>query len=189
MHLPRSWMTTLDEIQKVCPSAVIAGGSLRDMAHMKPVKDLDIFIQAGSIGEAKALNDQLHGVDTDGDEEAIYPATMNEVVMVTDYNSDKNTTGLPVQLIYVNWLTSRICERFDYALCQIMFDGKELRWTDAYIKDKNNKTMTLVRSDNDNALARSVERFARWHEKYPEHKFVLGCSLNMGTGLDLNALP
>jgi hypothetical protein len=44
MKIPADWQAVLQKIQTVYPSAIIAGGALRDLYHGKPVKDVDIFI-------------------------------------------------------------------------------------------------------------------------------------------------
>jgi len=48
-RLPDSWIKVLDLIQVECPSAIIAGGALRDLVLGKPVKDVDIFINRYGI--------------------------------------------------------------------------------------------------------------------------------------------
>ena len=61
LDIPKSWRSVLSEIQKHCPSAVIAGGALRDLYHEVQVKDLDIFIEAGDSEEAEGLMDIISG--------------------------------------------------------------------------------------------------------------------------------
>jgi len=61
--IPDTWKQVLEDIQKVCPSAVLAGGALRDLVFDVEVKDLDIFIEAGNENEAwgsfKALGGKI----------------------------------------------------------------------------------------------------------------------------------
>ena len=46
--IPAEWKQVLDRIQRVQPSAIIAGGALRDIILRRPVKDVDIFINAST---------------------------------------------------------------------------------------------------------------------------------------------
>lgn len=181
--IPIEWRQLLAEVNSYSP-AVLAGGCLRDLDHGVEVKDLDIFIECGDEEEAAELNQELGGVWGEQEELKWYPESMREVVLVSDYDTKKNRfsigINLPVQFIFVNWKMSAILSRFDYGICQIGFNGKDVFWEKAYESDKANKTMTLVRSLGECALAASVERYARWGAKYPEHKWILGCRLEMG---------
>lgn len=104
--IPQSWTDLLSQIQAICPSAVLAGGALRDLDHGVPVKDLDIFIRAGSNDEAVGLNELLGGVPMSDPDTQMYPASMAEIQLVTDLDPESeiinNETGLPVQLIFIN---------------------------------------------------------------------------------------
>lgn len=183
--VPQSWTDLLHQIQKICPSAVIAGGALRDLDHGIAVKDLDIFIRAGSNDEAVGLNELIGGQPMTDPDTQMYPASMQEIQLVVDLDDERdliqNETGLPVQLIFINWDTRFICKRVDFGLCKTSYDGRELYFSSEYQIDKDSKSMTLQRCDNEQALSRSVARFARWKPRYPEHEFVLGCHIDMGT--------
>lgn len=109
---------------------------------------------------------------------------MHEVVLVSDYDLKKNklktSVKLPIQFIFVNWKVEHILDRFDYAFCQISFDGREIQTTQAYLNDKDNKVMSLVRCKGQLALQASVERYRRWASKYPDFSWQLACHLDMG---------
>jgi hypothetical protein len=192
MQIPSTWKQLLADIQKVAPEAVLAGGALRDLDHGLPAKDLDVFIAAGSGNEAEGLNELMGGHPMTDPEIQMYPDNMPEIQLVADHDPERekfnNLTGLPLQFIYINWQTHNIIKRFDYGLCQIMYDGRELRTSEQYDTDKQEKTMTLLRCDNEFALGRSVERFARWKPRYPDHRFVLGCRLDLGSEKDVDTI-
>lgn len=180
MDIPQSWKDLLQRVQQQCPSAVLAGGALRDLDHGVPPKDLDIFIEVGDIDEALVLCEKLGGVtpendDLDEDDNKVYPASMAEVKLVADYDHEKNKLGvdvnLPVQFIFVDWRTHSIVERFDYGICRIAYNGREIIEGSGYESDKMNKTMTIFRCKSEMALSSSVMRFARLKQKYPDHRW------------------
>lgn len=183
--IPSEWRKALDEVRKVCPTAVLAGGSLRDLDHKVKPKDLDIFLPATELDEVLGINELIGGIDPDPDRGQMYPESMPEVVSVTDYNTKKNFLKLkvkqPVQFVYCNWSMEHILKRFDYGLCRIMFDGTDVLVSDEYLSDKGSKWFTLVRCESETALRSSVRRFARWHPRYPEHDWHLGCRIELGT--------
>ena len=182
--IPVEWRQLLGEINNHT-RAVIAGGALRDLDHDIKPKDLDIFMECGDEEEASGLNQLLGGKWGEQEELKWYPESMREVILVSDYDKkkDKLSTNIdiPVQFIFCNWKIDKILTRFDYACCQIGFDGKDVFYEQGYTQDKENKTMTLRRCGGESALMASVERFGRWKHKYPEHKWRLGCHLSMGS--------
>lgn len=179
INVPQPWQDVLADIQQVCPSAVIAGGCLRDIYLDKKVKDIDIFIQAGDITEAEGLFEKLDGkppktrdFGLSMDEAGAYPDSMTEVILVEDYPG-KNPTGSPVQLIFTNWRTSCIIDRFDTGFCQIMFDGKEVRASEWFHHDCGLKVINIRRCESKTHLGSSIKRFARFQKKFPDWELGL----------------
>lgn len=179
--IPATWLQVLEDIQKVCPSAVLAGGALRDLWHDRPVKDIDIFIGVGGIDEAQAQFEKLGGEPPDEGWEVqladiadagIYPESMKEVILVEDYVGD-NPTGIPVQLIFVNWNTQYITDRFDFGICRIMTDGGSLKVCHTFEEDSANKALNIRRCNNKWMLAASISRILRMKEKYKDWDFRL----------------
>lgn len=184
--IPVSWLHVLDDIQNVCPSAVISGGALRDLYHGVPVKDIDIFIEAGGEQEAWGLFKLLGGevpedvgstygladladMDENG---GAYPESMKEVILVQDYPG-RNETGLPVQLIFVNWRTDRIHLRFDMGICRITYDGHHLDISEEFKDDSDRKLLNVRRCSSKTALGSSINRIVRLKEKYPDFEIAL----------------
>lgn len=167
--IPPWWKDILAEAQAVAPSAVLAGGALRDRALDRPIKDLDIFIQASSEREADAIMEELKGVGFrvkyEPSELTCYPEDQNlEVVCVADVEG----CALPVQLIFTTWPTDRIVERFDYGVCRIAFDGQKIVCPPEFDEDAKAKVFRLRRDRPTPASMRgSVHRFARLtNDKY-----------------------
>lgn len=179
MNIPQSWRDLLAAIQAVCPTAVIAGGALRDLDNFRPIKDVDIFINARGMVEAQdacaALKAAGYPVEPTFDEKTVYPEDENlEVVLVTDLGvtvcatDDAYLVQVPVQLIFVNWDTARITDRFDYGICRLSFDGGAVIPPMEYIDDKANKVFKLRRSrPTPLSMRGSIHRYARLTaEKY-----------------------
>lgn len=179
MNIPQSWRDLLAAIQAVCPSAVIAGGALRDLDNHRPIKDVDIFINARGMDQAldacAALKAAGYPVVPEFDEKNVYPEDENlEVVLVTDLGvavtatDDAYLTKVPVQLIFVNWDTARITERFDYGICRLSFDGGAVIPPLEYVDDKANKVFRLRRNrPTPMSMRGSIHRYARLiAEKY-----------------------
>ena len=176
--VPKSWLKELQRLQSIHRNVVLAGGALRDLDLGLPVKDLDFFIAVGDESEAHHLNKLMGGEEVkdwdalDEDDRRCYPDSMREVIHVADLG--KKVGGKTAQLIFINWGIWNIMDRFDYGLCQIMFDGERIKTTKAYEKDKKEKTLTVVRADSAAALASSVKRYRRWADKFPDHDWILG---------------
>jgi hypothetical protein len=176
--IPKSWRDMLEDLQKEYPYVVLAGGALRDLDHGIKVKDLDVFVQCGdTMQEAEGLNQKLGGKSAgDPDANQWYGQSgMQEIIMVSDYDKKKkvirNLPDIPVQLIFVNWKVASVWKRFDYGLCQIMYDGDKVYYTSKYVSGKTDKEFELVRCETTHALERSVERYVRWKPRYPDHRF------------------
>lgn len=169
-EIPQEWKDLLSELQAIHRKVVIAGGALRDLDHGLAPKDLDIFIGCGDAKEAEELNEALGGEPVEGTDQWYQGGAMSELILVTD---GPMVGDLQSQFIFLNWDVFHIMDRFDYTLCQIMFDGKSLIVTDDYKKDKDEKLFRVVRSGPRHAMERSVERYARWKPKFPDHHFKI----------------
>lgn len=169
-RLPPEWLKAILKLRLTCPSAVLAGGALRDLDNNGPVKDFDVFIHAQKAGDADdamaALTDAGFTVLFDPNEETAYPQDQNlEVIAVAELEGLNVTwcgAQLPVQLIFVNWDTARIVDRFDYGICQLSTDGETVTIGDGYAEDKASKVFRL-RRDRPTPLSMrgSIHRYAR----------------------------
>lgn len=170
--IPLAWQKELADLRAVCPTAVLAGGALRDLDNGREVKDLDIFIRAMSEREAlcaiELLNASGFHVEHQPSDLTSYPEDQNlEVVLIANVVGSDETP--PVQLIFTNWDTDRIVERFDYGICRVAFDGTNLVVSDDYIDDREAQVFRL-RRDRPTAISMrgSIHRYARLTaDKYP----------------------
>lgn len=179
MIVPADWQALIRAIRAVCPSAVLAGGALRDLLLDRPIKDLDVFIEAGSMQRAEeAMADlQARGfaITFEPGELTAYPEDQNlEVVAVADLTPPKACMAyaglqpLPVQLIFTNWPSANIMDRFDYGICQVVYDGEEITFGPHFNSDRVGEVFRLRRDrPTPISMRGSVHRYARLLAKYP----------------------
>lgn len=177
MDVPPAWQAALAAIQTVDPDAVIGGGCLRDLDNCREVKDIDIFVEgdkAAHLFELQKRLQDLAGVDYVGDidDSTMYPiGDGNDVVGFFEIEFD--AVDQPIQMIVVKWPTVKICDRFDFGICRIAFDGQKLTRTPEYEQDKRDQVFKLRRSRTDEEMVASVHRFARLTRKYDGWRFGL----------------
>jgi tRNA nucleotidyltransferase/poly(A) polymerase len=170
--IPDAWKYMLHKIQEVFPQAIIAGGCLRDLQNGKPIKDVDIFINDdlsnGSISDTKTelqiLMPELITVCTNEYSNQGVSLMMRNVQGVFRYDVDGNHYEIIVG-------STEACDinHFDFGICQIKYDNKELVFTDAYEQDTKNKVIRVL---NDHGHERTVKRIARMQAKYPDFTVV-----------------
>ena len=171
-QIPQVWCDMLHKIQGELPSAVIAGGALRDLWHGKPIKDVDVFIPV-----------RAEDVDLDAIKRkviAIHPYA--ELIQTSLYGQRGNSAqpgfrnifaiwrmtidGTIYELIFIEDMGEQLHEVFDISICQIMFDGELLhvsREFDRSIQDG------VIRVCNTNRADRQVKRLRRVMDRYPEY--------------------
>lgn len=174
--LPAAWKAQLLLIESVTGpgTAVLSGGALRDWGHGKPVKDLDVFVPY-SADNLDALFDLLL-VTGWRQVQNIEPSCsgLNEVRSVIGY-SKEGMLDLNIILLDrdVDLSSLGIAQRNDFGICQIAawVEGDEWRfaYTDAFIEDVMGNTFTLLREGDE---TRSLRRYERLKEKYPDHTLV-----------------
>lgn len=164
LTIPDSWVDLLKQLQKDDPTAVLAGGAIRDLyCARRPVKDLDFFIKAGE--GFSQFRPQPSQSDYKGMEfvKAIlwYPSAIPlpcNVICGDGYNS-----------------TLQLLESFDYGLCQIAFDGLNIIRTHAFDWDYKHAVMTLRLTERHQGRRDySLARFASWKAsgKYDDFELV-----------------
>lgn len=171
-QIPQVWADMLHKVQGELPSAVIAGGALRDLWHGKPIKDVDIFIpmQADEV-DLEAIERKVL---------AIYP--YSELVLTSMYGQkdDVATPGFRnifaiwrmtvddviYELIFIEDMGENMIEVFDISICQIAFDGHEIHITDEFYRSVKDG---VIRVCNTNRADRQVKRLRRVMDKYPEY--------------------
>lgn len=160
IEIPNEWRDLLSQIQAVDPSAIIAGGAVRDWILARQPRDIDIFVKRLSEDDINALN------------LAIVEGTYIESAEHDDSVSASgcyNGHSLPVNII---WCSTSITpkerfERFDFGICKAAFDGKEVITHPEFDWDVKHQIFTLRRASNYLQTIESLIRYNRLREKYP----------------------
>lgn len=168
MQLPTAWLDVLNKVQTQYPSAVIAGGCLRDLDYGLQPKDVDIFIPNtfDLVGEAE---DNIQ--DVLGDATEIFGQVSDKYDYVRDVNLVlKYTIGdTDYDVIFetIKDKSQTVIDTFDFSICQIMHNGKELTVSGAYSLTKTLKKIFCTRYDKDTFQSR-VKRLS---EKFGDFTF------------------
>ena len=171
--IPVEWTERLKTLQNYFPDVVIAGGSLRDLWHGKTPKDVDFFVPLHVDNDILGY-DAFYESEMAGKLNVVTSTygTFSTPELTSVYRYDKDFQS---DVIFIDLPKSKVLERFDFGLCQIAFDGEEVFYTDNFIKDVENKTITLLRSDNQDQFDRSMRRCDRLtSEKYDGYEVILG---------------
>lgn len=175
----------LHKVQSHVPGAVIAGGYLRDLYIGIEPKDIDIFIpfvedidpiltkidneispkiEVMSIQFTDSRITEMRGA-------AYMP--QSEITRVWDVRSTKeDITPYQIIMLQKDLDTRDRISKYDFGFCQIYFDGCSVYATDAFQKDVDNKTFTLVHCEDDEQFARSMRRAEKFKNKLPGWSFV-----------------
>ncbi|WP_313196194.1 hypothetical protein [Shinella zoogloeoides] len=174
--LPLAWKVMLVNIDLASHPhvPVLSGGALRDHIHGAVVKDLDIFLPYDR--DRVAVLDECLKYDDWKLTQSIGASCtdLGEVVEVRGYQKAGQTD---LNIIYldpeVDTSPLGIASRNDFGICQVAawLEGGEWRfdYTEAFIDDVMAKTFTLTREGDE---ARSLRRYERLKEKYPDHTLV-----------------
>ena len=176
--IPDRWRVGLSIVRDLIPSAVMAGGCLRDRTVGVAVKDIDIFVPVSEDKESdlRKIVEMLDSVGIEGtiSSDKMYPESDNRIVGVVDF---KIPNAPPFQIVVGDWgqAIDDLFQRFDFGNCQIATNGKEIWRSGNFIPDIRAKTFQLCTPRSRRGFQQSIERFARLKaEKYPDWKFDLG---------------
>lgn len=150
------------EMQLLFPGAILAGGLLRDLYFGKEPKDADIFVR--KLGPNDPVMQHLTPFCAGGYMNAY------EVGMV--WSTPWTILGLPVQVIEMAEgldPADRVALH-DFDFCQAWTDGCALHGLDKLAKVRDTSTVTLVHCEDPEQYARSMRRWDRLSQRYPEFK-------------------
>ena len=164
--------------------AIIAGGYFRDLYNGLEYNDVDIYIR-GDYGDYdadfwkdffKLKTDDFRSMDSiktlsETDEEydvehnaqiiTVFGMVMNEIqynLIIIDCD--------PIQYVH---------DRFDFGICKVYCDGTKIRFTEAFMADVNNKTLTFSANDFSTANFNHAMHIhlTKLKQKYPDHTVVI----------------
>ncbi len=154
-------LRALSAVQKVYPSAILAGGYLRDAFFGRSQKDIDIFVDYSEVitGLPGSVVNTASGYMDNGDVDLVW---------------ELKGYALPVQVIMLReGLTAMSrCLEHDFDFCQIWHDGWSTGCTSAFA-NANMDEITLVHCENQKEFDRSMRRWKRLSVKYPECVLVI----------------
>jgi hypothetical protein len=150
LQIPQEWKDELAKLREVCPSAIIAGGCLRDLYCGRAPKDIDFF----ALPPEREM--PFPWVGSDMDYEGM------EYVLAVLTRHDK---APPLNLIFYDGADSvnELLESFDFGLCQIAFDGFNTLVTPAFLWDFKYGVFTMRHTDR---IERSKLRYERINQRY-----------------------
>lgn len=177
-------MPVLDIIGETClqtihdlgfPSAVIAGGMVRDAVLGSDWKDIDVFIPNSAFSENQ-LNVLLNN---SSDFELVnlkYGNTISRsyrninLIAVADllYAGGIKVQIMPYDLPDDDMFKYSLINDFNFGIDQAVYDGKEMHLSDAFKQDQKKSTATLMKLTSIEKLPHAMQKFFRLQEKYPD---------------------
>lgn len=165
--LPPAWLDVIGRVRNVLPSAIIAGGAIRDLDNDRPVKDIDVFFT--DTPYFSKLHEALYGVyfyakQCSGQ---YMDGAADEVTGTTTYLShDGSLPELNLIQLTEGFNPADIIDRVDFGICQIGYDLLGVVKTPAYEFDKANQCFSLTRAETVEGVMRSIKRYQRLQQKY-----------------------
>lgn len=192
LDIPQAYQDMLLAVRQVFPSAIIAGGSLRDLHYGKTPKDVDIFIHGGGSFDMDMLDADLEelykviGKPVDIFEQDIEYGSNNsrDVVLILKYLIDEVAYDIIFQTSTTVSISGNNVEdiigSFDMSICQIAFNGEVTDITQGYLDTYRHKVIHMLRVDD-----RSDSRIARIKEKFPDFTVKMPSSRTTPVELDV----
>lgn len=176
--IPQEWVDTLKRVQEVFPLAKIAGGALRDLQYNRTVKDVDIFIPISRTEDSNAS--EVNVLAAIQRIEEIFDTVVSPTIPVyfKETTEDFIKAGRLLETVQNTQIgdthyelivgTPESCdiEKFDFSICQISYDGTELKTTEAY---RRTLETGLIEFNKDwRTPTRAKERIAKMKAKFPD---------------------
>jgi len=189
---------TLRLIQKVKPSAIIAGGYYRDIFNDVQYGGVDIYVSSGSTATHGSVFDgnifdpditshwedllelKVHDFRSmdmiqelgEGDEDYDIDGTQN---IVKVFGMIKSEIQYNI-IVVVDEPIKFIEEDFDFNICKTYCDGKKIRFTKEFMSDAESKTITFgqKRKTKMSQFCHAMDiHLPKLQRKYPQHKLVI----------------
>jgi hypothetical protein len=164
---PQLWDTILAALKPTFPSAVIAGGAVRDYLLGVEPKDIDVFVNANLTKLSVRIEDfDFVRMEPNIEYEHWTEDQKHPVAGVLD--GHYLPTNIPVQLIgrpHEGFSAKSLVNDFDIGITQCWYDGDGVCETSACAADHENMTLTILRNGSVRALERSKERAARFNAR------------------------
>lgn len=163
--------------EQVSTNAVIAGGYIRDVFYGRKPKDIDIFIPFEEPGFIDVQMHRMHAKELIGakympqcEVTRIWDVPVHNPMNIIQYPCVYLGSEIPVQIIMLApglTIEERIAE-YDFGICQCWTDGSGIYATEHFMQDYLTSSCTLVYCEDDVQYARSMRRWDRLKQKFPE---------------------
>ena len=171
-EIPSEWRDLLERIQVFAPSALIAGGAVRDWYLGQTPRDIDIFVgdmvpkhEFQAIGLEEIADSYIESAEHDDSVSA---------------SAGFNGYSLPVNVIWCARDTEPMDRftRFDFGICKAAFNGKEVILHNEFHWDVKYRIFTLRRASNPQQTMESFYRYNRLKQRYP-YSLVIPADLTL----------
>lgn len=178
--IPKAWRDLFALIKDHVGGVIMAGGCLRDRDNGVRVNDIDLFVPqtTGSEKDVTSLVPLLLSLGAQRAEvvnDRMYPEGVdNRIIGVVE--AKFVSCPLVLQFVVGDWGVGipDLFHRFDYGICMIAYDGKQIHRSPEYFTDQKAKLFRLCTPRSRSAFQKSVMRYAKLLPKYPGWKFDLG---------------
>lgn len=160
------------------PSALIAGGAIRDLYFGNHIKDVDIFLEVDVFGKCTDPDYIWNIMDCKMDEPfwrfdeitESSPTGEQYVGQLVEQVWDVYRDQTAYQLIFLNVPPEEyVNKHFDIGLCKAYCDSSKLRFTRDFSNDAANKTLTIVAEEINQAQFNYIlhHHLVRMKRKFP----------------------
>ena len=166
------------------PTAIIAGGYHRDLYNEVDFRDVDIYLRGNSHDITESflidffelkVNDfrSLDMVRTLSETDEEYDVENSEHIVAV-YEMRKNEIQYNFIVVDMNPI-KYVKEKFDFGICKVYCDGTKITYTEEFMKDVINKTLTLSphafsKAGFDHAMN---VHYPKLKSKYPDHHLII----------------
>lgn len=185
------------EIWKHDPTAIVAGGAIRDTLLGKPVKDVDIFMSARNAHRIVSVLKEWYAVGDDSYARNLVnpPTGFGQLASAaaggaTGYENnhilqvfERHDLELPANLIVLDVdPVMYVTDGFDFGICKAWYDGNCVHTHKDFGNDVNSRTITMtLTADQLKQLYPSVKKglsqlkdhALRIQRKYPNFRIVM----------------
>ena len=161
--IPSHWRKFLAKAQEEDPKALLAGGCIRDTWCGKHHKDLDLFVTKQISYSGELDKDYMGNWKSRITESGLreYKECTKSIRGVTE----GKWNGEDINIVtFTPWSSpAEMLEEFDFGICQIAYDGKEIITTPAFHWDYKHGVFTMMHGRR---YEKSKGRFERINQRY-----------------------
>jgi hypothetical protein len=158
-RIPTKWVDLLWELQEHDPSALLAGGAIRDLYCGRPIKDLDFWVFNGEAKFDFMKDYDYNAVGFNEYEEHKKHVREIDVIYEMTFEGQQINVILMRHTIH----PMDLIQSFDFGLCQAAYDGYNFHLSPSFLYDFKHQCFTLMHGKT---YEKSKERHQRFSERY-----------------------